>query len=125
MYDQGKVIMPPLCLVPTALFGFLAWHERSTSGQTMPLYATAAVLSPSFVTYTLLAMKGVNEALSQKALDSKTESVGDILLEAVAEAKGEDHTHDLADQWGLHNLVRAGMIGFAGVLALWASVSPM
>jgi Domain of unknown function (DUF1772) len=124
MYDKGKIIMPPLSIIPTVLYAYLAWRERSSTGSALPLYATAAVLSPSFVTYTLLAMGDVNGALMQKAKESSTASFGDMLAGAVAEANGTDNTHSLADQWGLHNLVRASMTGVAGFLALCASLGP-
>jgi len=125
MYDYGKVIMPPLGIIPTAIYGYLAWSNRNQSGPTLPLYATAAVLSPAFTTYTLLVMGGVNGALIRKAKAASTAKVGDAVVDAVAEAKGQDDTHALAEQWRLHNLVRAGMVGLAGVLALWASLEPM
>ena len=118
MYELGKAIMPVMCLVPTAIFAFLAWRERSTTGPTVPLYTTAAILAPSYISYTLLVMNKVNEALMQKAR-SATSSTD---CNAVADATGDENTHALVYQWGLHNLVRATMTGFAGILALWASL---
>lgn len=119
MFDRGLVVMPILSVASSSLLAFLSWHERNTAGPITALYATAVVLVLSIGPYTSFMMKNVNGALVEKSDSATSSTVGD----AVADAKGDDNTHALVDQWTVHNLVRTVLTGSAGILALWASLS--
>jgi hypothetical protein len=127
MFKRGQAAMPPLGILSTAIFGYLAFRERSTGGPTFPLYVTAAVIAPSIVPFTLLAMTPTNRELLKRA-DSATSTVIDEAAAAVETdtAKGdgnkEESTHALIDRWASLNLVRGLISGAAAVLALWASL---
>jgi hypothetical protein len=112
MYNRGKVTIPPLTLLPAALFGLLAYRNRSTSG-TFGLYVAAAVLGPTIVPYTLLVMGSTNNELEAKA---------DSAAKTIAEEAVGDNTHALVDRWGLLNLGRAAIYVTTTVVGLWATL---
>jgi Domain of unknown function (DUF1772) len=111
--------MPPLSILTTTLFAYLAYRERATSGASLSLYAAAAILAPSIMPYTLLVMMPTNNLLEKRT----ESSVAAVKGEAEAEVKGgQESTHALVDRWASLNLVRGLISGAAAVLALWASL---
>jgi hypothetical protein len=122
-YDKGKALAPPISLLASGIFGYLAYRERSTSTTAFSLYTTAAVLGPSIVPYTLIVMGPTNKKLLEKADSLASSTVGDAVAEA--RAAKEDTVHALADKWASLNLVRAIISLTSSVLAAWATINPI
>jgi hypothetical protein len=111
--------MPPLTILPAALFGFLAYRSSATSGASVGLYTAAALLTPAIVPYTFAVIRPTNDALKKKAASASSAAVG----EAAAQLKGEeDNTHALVDRWATLNLVRGLVSLSAALIGAWASL---
>jgi Domain of unknown function (DUF1772) len=113
IYIKGAKTMPFISLIPTILFGYLAWRERDTTGSAMPLYVAAAVASPMIAPWTLLVMKDVNAELTRRATST---------AEGGAAGAAQESTHELLEKWAWLNLVRAGISGISAVLGAWAAL---
>lgn len=120
LFNKGKNVIPPLALLASLSFGYLAVREWRAGSPALYLYATAGVIAPSFIPYTLVFMNSTNQKLLEKA-DTLAAS------DAEEEVKGgqEETTHVLVDRWATLNLVRGVISATAGVLALWASLQPV
>src|ERR1700753_3928500 len=74
IFSRGHSSMPPLSLLSTAIFAYLAVRERSVAGPTFPLYVAAAATAPSIVPFTLALMAPTNKELLKRA-DSAASTV--------------------------------------------------
>ncbi|WPB06987.1 uncharacterized protein RHO25_011647 [Cercospora beticola] len=111
-FDLGKSFAPPFAITCAACFGFLAVQTRGIVGRypvsPSVLYATAAVLAPSIVPFTIAVMGPTTlDPLVAKADGSPN-------------APGDQETLDLIKKWSGQNAVRAGLIGSAAVMSAFA-----
>ncbi|KAG9653549.1 DUF1772-domain-containing protein, partial [Aureobasidium melanogenum] len=105
VYDNGKVMAPPLSVLCSAIFGYLA-------------YRAAAIVVPSMIPYTVFLMGGVNSKLQEKASSLADASLTDTAVESGV-AQGET-VHQLVDKWLTLNLVRSLLPLFGTLAAGWA-----
>ena len=120
MFVQGKAAAPPIAMISSAAFGFLAYKYSKTLNQTRgELYGLAALSTLSIIPYTLLIMRGVNEKLISKANDTMTMSSDDIV---VNQGDGEESAKELIDWWAILNLGR-GLLPLLGTaVGAWATL---
>ncbi|KAF2211389.1 hypothetical protein CERZMDRAFT_43436, partial [Cercospora zeae-maydis SCOH1-5] len=109
-FDLGKVFAPPFAMTCAACFGFLAIQSIAGRYRISPstLYATATVLAPSIVPFTIAVMGPTTlDPLVAKANGQPN-------------APGDQETLDLIKKWGGLNAVRAGLIGSAALMSAFA-----
>jgi len=70
LYESGKSQNPPISVVTSSAFFYLAWSTRSSSPlfrqvarNTTTLYGAAAILTLSIMPYTIAAMSSTNNTL--------------------------------------------------------------
>ncbi|GHJ86312.1 hypothetical protein NliqN6_2714 [Naganishia liquefaciens] len=107
MYNVGKSSAPPMAIVTSGIFGYLAY--QAPTKDLAQLYTATAVLLPLIAPYTLTLMKSTNNALHLTADKGTTES---------------SRIRELLDSWWKLNAGRAALTGLATVLAIWASSLP-
>ncbi|KAF2708747.1 hypothetical protein K504DRAFT_477199 [Pleomassaria siparia CBS 279.74] len=119
VFDIGYANGPVLALISGAAFAFVA-YKQDPSSLPFRFNVAAAVLVPSTVPFTFAFMVPTNTKLDEK-LDS---FAGTALTDKEAEAgvAKEETTHALLDKWATLNLARAGIIGVASILGVWAAV---
>jgi len=115
-YSIGKAVAPPLSVITSVVFGYLAYREKSTSTQAFSLYTAAALLGPGIIPYTLLVMAPTNQKLHDKADSLTSSTAGEV---GVAK---EDTVHALADRWASFNFVRALISATSAALGAWAAL---
>ncbi len=120
MFDRGKVTAPPIAMVSSAAFGYLAYRLSKTLNQTKgELYGLAAISTLSIVPYTLIFMRGVNGKLISKSDDPNNMSLDDIV--ANLNKDGEESTKELIDWWATLNFGR-GLLPLVGtIVGTWAT----
>ncbi|KAI4723765.1 DUF1772-domain-containing protein [Aureobasidium sp. EXF-10728] len=119
IFDQGKTSAPPMAVLSSAIFGYLAYREPTASSN-FTLYTAAAILVPSIVPYTVFLMSSVNNKLHEKASSLANASLTDTAVESGA-AQGET-AHELLDKWATLNFGRS-LLPLVGALAAgWAIV---
>ncbi|RDH39661.1 hypothetical protein BDQ94DRAFT_133468 [Aspergillus welwitschiae] len=121
VYETGKNRAPPIALFTAATLLYLSWATRSEStlaaiaprGATTT-YAISAALTIAIVPWTILAMKGTNDALMEKAKmgvqEEKNPQEGERVL-------------GLLNRWALLNGARA-VWPLAGFLVGLSAVVP-
>jgi len=119
LYDLGKPAGISLSLTSSAAFAYVASHYDPAS-LPFKLNVAAAVLLPSIMPFTLAVLLPTNNKLFEKAKSFAKTSITDKAAE-VGVAR-EETTHALIDKWAVLNLARAGIIGVASVLGIWAAV---
>ena len=119
MFDQGKLAAPPIAMLSSAAFGYLAYRWAKTLNQTKgELYGLAAISTLSIIPYTLVLMRGVNGKLVRKSDDLKKMSVHEIIG---IEDANEESAKQLIDWWGMLNLGR-GLLPLVGtIVGSWAT----
>ncbi|KAG9665993.1 DUF1772-domain-containing protein, partial [Aureobasidium melanogenum] len=117
VYDNGKVMAPPLSVLCSAIFGYLAYREP-TATSSFTLYTAAAIVVPCVIPYTVFFMGGVNSKLQEKASSLTDASLTDTAVESGV-AQGET-VHQLVDKWLTLNLVRSLLPLFGSLAAGWA-----
>ncbi|KAI9878901.1 MAG: hypothetical protein M1830_010205 [Pleopsidium flavum] len=135
-YSIGSTIAPPLALLSSTAYTYLAWTLSST-----PLtvnhprgewYAFAAAATVGVVPWTLGVMRGVNGLLKERAGRAeqaegkgargeigKGEGEGEVEVER----EGEEGTRSLLDRWGTLNLLRGLLPAVGTALGVWASLA--
>lgn len=111
-FNLGKSFAPPFAITCAACFGFLAFQTRGIAGRfpisPSVLYATAAVITPSIVPYTIAVM------------GPTTLTPLEARAAGASGAPGDQETLDLIKKWSGQNTVRAGMVGSAAVMSALA-----
>lgn len=125
MYLRGKSLAPPVAIVSSASFSYLAIKlynaPLSVNHPRGELYTLAAVMTVSILPYTLLVMKNVNAKLLAKAEEMESLDAKDKVTE-VGLPQGET-AKELLDWWGVLNLGRAVFPLLGAVLGIWASLA--
>ncbi|KAI4732970.1 DUF1772-domain-containing protein [Aureobasidium sp. EXF-12298] len=119
IFDQGKVAAPPMAVLSSAIFGYLAYREPTASSG-FKLYTVAAILVPSIIPYTVFLMSGINNKLQEKARSLANASLTDTAVESGV-AQGET-AHELLDKWATLNLGRSLLPLLGTLVAGWAIV---
>jgi hypothetical protein len=118
-FNQGKAAAPPIAMLSSAAFAYLAYKLSKTLNQTKgELYGLAALSTLSIMPYTLVVMRGVNGKLLNKANDLKAMSLDDI---ATNLNDSEESAKELIDWWGTLNFGR-GLLPLVGtIVGAWAT----
>ncbi|KAF2147356.1 uncharacterized protein K452DRAFT_282362 [Aplosporella prunicola CBS 121167] len=126
-YNIGASTAPFLALTGGISFGYLMWQQgKALTGtelnpnSTFYLYSAAAILIPSIVPFTLLAMKRVNNRLHAKAAALKNAQPGDDAWNEVGIPE-EDKVKTLLGKWTWFNATRSVLTGvgaLCGILAV-------
>ncbi len=119
MFLRGKAIAPPIAMLSSAAFGFLAYRLSKTLNQNQgELYGLAALSTLSIVPYTLIIMRGVNAKLISKADDLRARSTDDIVANTDEEKRS---AKELIDWWATLNFGR-GLLPLMGtIVGAWAT----
>ena len=135
IFDQGKVAAPPMAVLSSAIFGYLAYRGKfahvldedekltipePTASSGFKLYTVAAILVPSIIPYTVFLMSGINNKLQEKARSLANASLTDTAVESGV-AQGET-AHELLDKWATLNLGRSLLPLLGTLVAGWAIV---
>ena len=97
MYDRGKAAAPPLAMLSSAAFGYLAYRLSKTLNQTKgELYGLAAFSTLSIIPYTLLLMRDVNGKLMSKSDDPNAMGLDAIVANVT---NGDESAKELIDWW--------------------------
>ncbi|TVY27708.1 putative mitochondrial membrane protein, partial [Lachnellula hyalina] len=118
LYNEGKVTVPPLTIVASTMWAYLAYGASkagagSMEGEKYWGYVAAGVLvritlkSALFVPFTVLVMKDTNAKLLGR---------GNLSAEEIV--KGES-VHQLVDRWGLLNLGRGTALLASALVGTW------
>lgn len=126
-YDVAKIFYPVTLEPAAAVFFFLSWHFRATSNilsggsvfTRSKMYLYAGLLCLGLGPYTWLVMDPTNNKIMRKIEETKDMSLTEEVVEAGGER--EESAKWLVDHWGVINLPRGIMMGFAGVLGLAAT----
>ncbi|TVY37177.1 putative mitochondrial membrane protein [Lachnellula subtilissima] len=116
LYNEGKVTVPPLTIVASTMWAYLAYGASkagagSMEGEKYWGYVAAGVLSALFVPYTVLVMKDTNAKLLGR---------GNLSAEEIVK---EESVHQLVDRWGLLNLGRGTALLASVLVGAWTIVS--
>ncbi|KJX93997.1 hypothetical protein TI39_contig4228g00007 [Zymoseptoria brevis] len=100
-YKLGKAMAPPLAIICSSCFAFLAYQTRGNLG-TFPvtpsaLYAAAALIAPTIIPYTLTVMNSSVTALETRG-------------EGTADAPSDAETKAWVEKWSRMNLHRALLV---------------
>jgi hypothetical protein len=107
--------MPPLAILSSSIFFYLASQSKSTQNQRRG-YIAAGVLGLLIVPYTVIFMNGTNGRL--------LEMEGDIRGVGVMEDVGLGKSaHELADWWAVLNLGRSVFLVGSLVVGAWSVVN--
>ena len=119
MYNRGAALIPPLALISTSAFGWLAY--KVAAPDKARLYATAAASVFGIIPYTLLVMLPTNKKLQKKVEEANKSKAKDELVETGV-AKGES-AKELVDKWNTLHLGRSFFPLISALLGTWAAVS--
>ncbi|PVH83182.1 hypothetical protein DL98DRAFT_652755 [Cadophora sp. DSE1049] len=125
MYDRGKRTGPPIALLSSTTFLYLAYKAHTspslsaTPNKVWP-YILAGILSISIIPYTFAVLMPTNRQLLRKV-----EVLGKVELSREDEVEMRDaerSAHQLVDWWGVLNLGRGVLLVCSGVVGVWASL---
>merc|ERR1711939_833831 len=124
MYDRGRKTGPPIALLSSTTFFYLAYKAHVSPLSSFPLsssstssttpYILAGLLSISIIPYTFAILMPTN-----KQLLGKVEVSGEDEVEM---REAERSAHQLVDWRGVLNLGRGGLLVGSGVVGVWASL---
>ncbi|KAJ8076302.1 hypothetical protein PM082_000722 [Marasmius tenuissimus] len=106
LYTRGASTMPPLAILSSSAYFYLAYKLSNWSTGMTRKYIVAGLLTIGIVPYTLLVMAKTNEKLSAKAVDVPTEK---------SEVADGPEVKDLVESWTTMNFVR-GVLPLAGTI---------
>lgn len=118
-YESGKSQNPPIAALTASAFFYLAWSTRPASklgrqvlSSAPALYSTAAILTLGIVPYTIVTMRGTNNALLAKAeLETKPSADSSVEIE------------ELVNKWITLNGIRSLLPLAGGVLGIIAALA--
>jgi len=108
LYARGAATAPPLAVLSTACFLYLAYSASDWTGA----YATAAAATLAIVPYTLLFMMGTN-----RRLEARAKMVG---ASAKEDGGRQEESRALLEWWTVLNFGRSVLPLVGGLVGLWS-----
>ena len=116
MFSRGKAVVPPMALLSSSAFAYLAYNIPATSR----LYASAALSSFAIIPYTLLVLSPTNSKLLKRAAEAEKLSTKDELDETRL-PRGES-SKELIDKWNSLHVGRLMLPLISTLLGVWATL---
>jgi hypothetical protein len=107
IFARGKAFNPPVIIALSSVFGYLSYRSYSTDGRVWGQYATAAVLLPAVVPFTLVVLNPTN----------------DQLISAATVELSTETTRALLQKWGVLNALRSVFLFVGAGLGAWAALT--
>jgi hypothetical protein len=121
-FIQGKNSMPPLGLIASSSFFYLAYEAHQVA-DILPYkwkaYLTSGLLTIGIIPYTILILGPTNRKLLAKAAETSTLALDDKVVEV---GLGGETAHKLVDDWATLNLGRGIMLGVAAFIGTWTAL---
>lgn len=124
MYEQGKLRIGPLAIIPSLSYFYLAYNERTAAFPALwkaNAYTTAGFLAAAIGPYTWTVMRPTNVKLKTKATEVRMLNSTDEAVDVAALSM--ETAHKLLDVWALLNLGRAAVVASSGVLGVWTALN--
>jgi len=118
-YLLGKRSFPPLALLSSLSYFFLAYKGDALDGNRMG-YLVAGLLTVGIVPYTVAFMQSTNRKLIERNEEMGALGAEDTVVEV---GLGNESAHALVDWWGVLNLGRGAMLSVAGILGVWTALN--